>query len=80
MAYLSLKNVTKEYHSGEVTIKALSGVNLEIEEGELCVIVGPSGAGKTTLLNILGGMDCCTGGESAHNIPAGHGWLCFPVL
>ena len=39
MAYLSLKNVTKEYHSGEVTIKALSGVNLEIEEGELCVIV-----------------------------------------
>ena len=63
MAYLSLKNVTKEYHSGEVTIKALSGVNREIEEGELCVIVGPSGAGKTTLLNILGGMDCCTGGE-----------------
>ena len=63
MAYLSLKNVTKEYHSGEVTIKALSGVNLEIEEGEFCVIVGPSGAGKTTLLNILGGMDCCTGGE-----------------
>lgn len=63
MAYLSLKNVTKEYHSGEVTIKALPGVNLEIEEGELCVIVGPSGAGKTTLLNILGGMDCCTGGE-----------------
>ena len=63
MAYLSLKNVTKEYHSGAVTIKALSGVNLEIEEGELCVIVGPSGAGKTTLLNILGGMDCCTGGE-----------------
>ena len=63
MAYLSLKNVTKEYHSGEVTIKALSGDNLEIEEGELCVIVGPSGAGKTTLLNILGGMDCCTGGE-----------------
>ena len=57
MAYLSLKNVTKEYHSGEVTIKALSGVNLEIEEGELCVIVGPSGAGKTTLLNILGGID-----------------------
>ncbi len=63
MAYLSLKNVTKEYHSGEVTIKALSGGNHEIEEGELCVIVGPSGAGKTTLLNILGGMDCCTGGE-----------------
>ena len=63
MAYLSLKNVTKEYHSGEVTIRALSGVELEIEKVELCVIVGPSGAGKTTLLNILGGMDHCTGGE-----------------
>lgn len=48
---------------GEVTIKALSGVDFEMEKGELCVVVGPSGAGKTTLLNILGGMDSCTSGE-----------------
>jgi len=48
---------------GEVAIHALSGVNFEMEKGELCVIVGPSGAGKTTLLNILGGMDSCTSGE-----------------
>ena len=48
---------------GEVTIHALSGVDFELEKGELCVVVGPSGAGKTTLLNILGGMDSCTSGE-----------------
>ena len=52
LAYISLKNVTKTYHMGEVTIKALSGVDFEMEKGELCVVVGPSGAGKTTLLNI----------------------------
>lgn len=63
MAYISLKDVTKLYHMGEVTIHALSGVNFEMEKGELCVVVGPSGAGKTTLLNILGGMDSCTSGE-----------------
>ncbi|HWQ57420.1 MAG TPA: ABC transporter ATP-binding protein [Clostridia bacterium] len=48
---------------GEITIKALSGVDLDVEKGELCIVVGPSGAGKTTLLNILGGMDSCTRGE-----------------
>ena len=63
MAYISLRNVTKRYIVGEVVINALSGVNLELEKGQLCVVVGPSGAGKTTLLNILGGMDTCTTGE-----------------
>ena len=53
MAYISLKNVTKTYHMGEVTIKALSGVDFEMEKGELCVVVGPSGAGKTTLCNLI---------------------------
>jgi len=63
MSYISLKGVTKEYRSGDVVTKALRGVDLDIEKGELCVIVGSSGAGKTTLLNILGGMDSCTAGE-----------------
>lgn len=63
MAYISLKGITKEYQMGEITIKALSGVNLDVERSELCIVVGPSGAGKTTLLNILGGMDNCTHGE-----------------
>lgn len=63
MAYIELKDVTKEYRMGEVTIKAVNGINFEIEKGEFTVIVGPSGAGKTTVLNILGGMDTCTSGE-----------------
>ena len=63
MAYIEMKNVSRLYDTGGVVVKALSGVDLEIERGELCVIVGPSGAGKTTLLNLLGGMDSATGGS-----------------
>ena len=48
---------------GEVTINALDGVSFNIEQGELCMIVGPSGAGKTTVLNILGGIDDCDDGK-----------------
>ena len=47
----------KYYKMGEVTIKAVDGIDFVIEKGEFAVIVGPSGAGKTTVLNILGGMD-----------------------
>ena len=62
-AFVTMKDVVKEYKMGEVTIAAANGVNFEIEKGEFCVIVGPSGAGKTTVLNILGGMDSCTRGS-----------------
>ncbi len=63
MEYISLSGVKKEYRMGEVKIEALSGVDMAVEKGELCTIVGPSGAGKTTLLNILGGMDAPTSGS-----------------
>ena len=63
MAYIELKHVTRVYETGDVRIHALSGVDLEIERGELAIIVGPSGAGKTTLLNLLGGMDTATDGS-----------------
>ena len=63
MAYISVKNLTKIYQMGEVTIKALDNVSFDIDEGELTVVLGPSGAGKTTILNILGGMDSATSGK-----------------
>ena len=63
MAYIEIKNVTRVYETGDVQIRALDGVDLTIEEGELAIIVGPSGAGKTTLLNLLGGMDEASSGS-----------------
>lgn len=63
MSFVELKNVVKEYKSGEISIKACDGIDMEIEKGEFVVIVGPSGAGKTTVLNILGGMDTLTSGS-----------------
>ena len=62
MSYISFENVKKEYKMGEVTIKAVDGVDFVVEKGEFAIIVGPSGAGKTTVLNMLGGMDACSGG------------------
>ncbi len=62
-AFVTFKNVSKIYKTGEVEIRALDNVNFEIEQGEFCVIVGASGAGKTTILNILGGMDTLSGGH-----------------
>ena len=62
MSYISFENVKKEYQMGEITIKAVDGVDFTVDKGEFTIIVGPSGAGKTTVLNMLGGMDACSGG------------------
>ena len=61
-AFVSFQNVSKVYHSGEVSIRAVNNISFEIRKGEFVVIVGPSGAGKTTVLNMLGGMDSCSEG------------------
>ena len=63
MSYLKLENVSKEYASKAGSVKALSDVSFELNDGEFVVVLGPSGAGKTTLLNLLGGMDNATSGK-----------------
>lgn len=60
--YVLFEKVSKYYQVGEQKIAATDNVSFSIEEGEFCVIVGPSGAGKTTVLNMLGGMDSCDSG------------------
>lgn len=60
---ISLRDVTKTYHIGEQNFNAIDDIDLEINRGELVVILGPSGAGKSTLLNLIGGMDSPTKGK-----------------
>ncbi|HEY6552831.1 MAG TPA: ABC transporter ATP-binding protein [Vicinamibacteria bacterium] len=55
--------LAKVYHMGEVDVHALRGVDLDLSEGELVVLLGPSGSGKSTLLNILGGLDVPSAGR-----------------
>ena len=60
---LSARSLEKIYHVGDVDIFALRGVDFDLFEGELVVLLGPSGSGKSTLLNILGGLDVPTRGS-----------------
>ncbi|NNE54111.1 MAG: ABC transporter ATP-binding protein [Sulfitobacter sp.] len=57
------EGITKVYDTGKIKVYALAGVDLELFEGELTVLLGPSGSGKSTLLNILGGLDRATEGR-----------------
>jgi len=57
------RGVEKVYRMGEVDVAALRGVDLDLYDGELVVVLGPSGSGKSTLLNILGGLDAPTAGR-----------------
>ena len=61
--FIEFNEVSKIYQMGETKIPAVDKLSFFVEQGEFCVIVGPSGAGKTTVLNMLGGMDTCDEGS-----------------
>jgi putative ABC transport system ATP-binding protein len=60
---IELKNIVKEYIMGDIAVRALDGVDVEIEKGEFVAIMGASGSGKSTLMNILGCLDVLSSGN-----------------
>lgn len=67
--FLKVENLKKSYNTGDVTTMVLKGAGINLDKGEIGVILGPSGSGKSTLLNIIGGIDRCDSGTvSVDNI------------
>ncbi len=62
MAIVECRDVEKQFVKGRETVEVLTGINLDIEEGDFLALMGPSGSGKTTLLNLIGGLDHPTSG------------------
>ena len=65
--FLEIKNIKKHFGEGESRVEVLKGIDIEIEKGEFCVLLGPSGSGKSTLLKIIGGIDAADEGYISIN-------------
>lgn len=65
--FLEINSIKKHYGEGESRMEVLKGIDIEIEKGEICVLLGPSGSGKSTLLNIIGGIDSADSGYISIN-------------
>ena len=65
--FIEIKDIRKHYGEGESRVDVLNGIDIEIEKGEMCVLLGPSGSGKSTLLNIIGGIDTADEGYISVN-------------
>lgn len=65
--FLAMKDIKKSFGEGESKVEVLKGIDLEIQKGEICVLLGPSGSGKSTLLNIIGGIDSADSGTISIN-------------
>ncbi len=63
MPIVTVRNATRHYEQGSGLVRALQGVDLDLEAGEFTALMGPSGSGKTTLLNLIGGLDTPTEGS-----------------
>lgn len=66
-AFIEINDIRKHFGEGENRVDVLNGIDIEIEKGEICVLLGPSGSGKSTLLNIIGGIDEADDGYIAIN-------------
>lgn len=67
MAFVEINGIKKHFGAGDNKIEVLKGINLEIERGEMCVLLGPSGSGKSTLLNIIGAIESADEGTITVN-------------
>ena len=61
--FLEIRDIKKSFGTGDSKVDVLKGLDLDIEKGEFCVLLGPSGSGKSTLLNIIGGIESADGGS-----------------
>ena len=61
--FLEITGIRKSFGTGDSRVEVLKGIDLSIEKGEFCVLLGPSGSGKSTLLNIIGGIDTPDSGD-----------------